>query len=154
MYGKEREPICFVCASIFDKKLLERGRHSFVPPVKFKCAGRDCEKELTFRQLVDGQCCPETAFVLSLGTQSMNSSLIPSQRKLCTREHLIPMLEESSRKKKFIGRDPSLVAQKKPWKKQYRLTKSPNYICPTHLPRPQKKSIKAKSLPLSTLLAH
>ncbi|CAG5097216.1 Oidioi.mRNA.OKI2018_I69.XSR.g14982.t1.cds [Oikopleura dioica] len=75
MYGKEREPICFVCASIFDKKLLERGRHSFVPPVKFKCAGRDCEKELTFRQLVDGQCCPETAFVLSLESSAHVNTL-------------------------------------------------------------------------------
>ena len=73
MYGKEREPICFACASVFDKKLLEKGRHSFTPPVKFKCVGRHCEKKLTFRQIVEGKCCPDATFALSIGTSPSNS---------------------------------------------------------------------------------
>ena len=72
-WGKQ---ICYVCASIYEKTILNEENMMTEITVMFQCPAQSCNKPLTFREFVDKRCCQKAYFTNDYGLKCINFSML------------------------------------------------------------------------------
>jgi hypothetical protein len=60
--SKNATKICSVCASIYDKNVLNDEKKMNEVTVMFQCPAQSCDQSLTFRQFAVKRCCQKAYF--------------------------------------------------------------------------------------------